>query len=338
MGGRALKSTYTRRYMRQEFEDIKKEIFDILSKDFKRFDIPRFFESKESFGDIDIILSMDGFNKNMNDYIVDTFNPNEIFHNGNAWSFDYKELQVDFITCSAEDFDSNYHYLAFNDLGNFIGRLAQSIGLKYGQEGLWYNHYSDENTKDKIMVSKDYPKIFEFLGLDYGRWIEGFDTLEEIFEYVRTSYLFNPEMFQLHKLNKINRERNLKRASYMAFLEFLKNKAPHPDYSKSMVELCKEDVINVIRSYFPEANIDLHLAEIAYKHARKNLIKQKFSGGILIEKYGLKGKEIGETIKYFKAQIFNNYGMNFDDFIIKYDQDYILKNFEYYNQLNRFAK
>jgi len=60
---------------------------------------------------------MDGFYGNMNDYIDATFKPNEIFHNGNAWSFDYKELQVDFITCADEDYDSNYHYLAFNDLG-----------------------------------------------------------------------------------------------------------------------------------------------------------------------------------------------------------------------------
>jgi hypothetical protein len=105
-----------------------------------------------------------------------------------------------------------------------------------------------------------------------------------------------------------------------------------------MVESRKEDVINVIRSYFPEANIDLHLAEIAYKHARKNLIKQKFNGGILMEKYDFKGKEIGESIKYFKAQIFDNYRMNFDDFIIKYDQNFILKNFEYYNKINEFSK
>ena len=337
MGGRALKNTYTRRYERQEFEDVKNELFEVLSKSFVRYDIPRFFHNKETFGDIDIIVSMKGFNKNMREYIEETFKPNEIFHNGNAWSFDYKELQVDIMTCAPEDFDSNYHYLAFNDLGNFIGRLAQSIGMKYGQEGLWYNHYSDENTKDKIMVSKDYPKIFEFLGLDYDRWIEGFDTLEDIFEYVRTSYLFNPEMFQLHKLNKINRERNLKRASYMAFLEFIKNKAAHPDYSKSMVESRKKDVINVIRGYFPEAKIDLHLAEIAYKHARKNLIKQKFNGGILMKKYGLKGKEIGEAIKYFKASIFDNYGMSFDDFVIMYNQEYILLNFEHYLKIGRFS-
>lgn len=328
MGGRALKNTYTRRYERQEFEDIKNEIFSKLEGTFDRFDIPRFFVDKETFGDIDIIVSMENYKGNMRDFITETFQPNEIFHNGNAWSFDYKELQVDFITCAGNDFDSNYHYLAFNDLGNFIGRLAQSIGLKYGQEGLWYNHYSDANTKDTIIISKDYPKIFEFLGLDYNKWVEGFNTLEEIFDYAMTSSLFNPEMFQLDKLNKINRERNLKRTSYMAFLEYIKLKGPHPEYNENVVKLAKENVIDMIREYFPEANIDLHLAEIAYKHARKNLIKIKFNGGILMENYGLKGKDIGDRIGLFKDYIWHEYRVPFDDYIIINSYEGIYKSFE----------
>ena len=88
--------------------------------------MPLFYSSKESFGDIDIIV-VENVNINVHDYITQTFKPNEIFHNGNCWSFDYKEVQVDFITVKSEHFDSNYHYLAFNDLGNFIGALAHSI-------------------------------------------------------------------------------------------------------------------------------------------------------------------------------------------------------------------
>jgi len=339
MGGRALKNTYTRRYERQEFEDIKNEIFDILSKTFDRYDIPRFFAKKETFGDIDIIISMEGYYGNMNDYIDATFEPNEIFHNGNAWSFDYKELQVDFITCSGEDFDSNYHYLAFNDLGNFIGRLAQSIGFKYGQEGLWYNHFSDANTKTKIMVSKDYPKIFEFLGLDYQKWVEGFDTLEDIFEYTMTSSLFNPEMFKLSQLNKINRERNLKRASYMAFLDYIEDKPAHPEYNPNTVSLAKENVIEMIRDKdgFPEANIDLRLVEIEYEAAKKKLINTKFNGKMIMNKYGLEGKELGEAIKNFKGyfcavNLKDVSDDTFNELIIKSSVDIIFKSFE--NTLN----
>ena len=59
MGGRALKNTYTRRYQRDEFISIKNELFDIMSSTFKKYSIPRYFVDKESFGDIDIIVSME---------------------------------------------------------------------------------------------------------------------------------------------------------------------------------------------------------------------------------------------------------------------------------------
>ena len=127
MGGRALKSVQTRRYERAEFDEISVELMDMLKPDFKRVAMPLFYKNKQSFGDADILLSMQGFDGNMRRYIEETFNPNEIFHNGNCWSFDYKELQVDLITVAAEDFDTNLMYLSYNDLGNFIGRIAQGF-------------------------------------------------------------------------------------------------------------------------------------------------------------------------------------------------------------------
>ena len=211
--------------------------------------------------------------------------------------------------------------------------------LKYGQQGLFIRIWSGKNysTKNDILISKDYPKIFEFLGLDYTRWEEGFDTLEDIFDFAMTSSLFNVEMFQLSKLNKINRERNIKRASYMAFLEYIEGKDNHPEYNANLVSIAKENVIEIIREGFPEANIDLHLAEINYHQARKVLVNAKFNGNIIKEKYGLKGKELGESIKTFKKDIEGMYEYEFryfDDFnsyILDTDVDRIYEDFELAN-------
>ena len=238
-------------------------------------------------------------------------------------------MQIDLIFTPDEDYESTLNYMGGNDLGNFIGRLAQTIGFKYGQEGLWINYHSDANTKNKIMVSKNYLDIFKFLGLDYNKFVEGFDTLEDIFKYVMTSSLFNPEIFQLTYLNKINRDRNIKRASYMSFLEFIKNKGTHPDYNKTTVALAKKNVIDIIREAFPEANIDLHLAQINYNLAKKKLIYAKFNGNIIKEKYGLEGEELGKSIKGFKNYIHQIYfEEEFDEVILKYELSYIYKMFE----------
>jgi hypothetical protein len=331
MGGLALKNTPTRRYDRAEFDVISVELLDILKKDFKRVAMPLFYKNKKSFGDADIIVSMEGFNRNVRDYITETFKPNEIFHNGNCYSFDYKELQVDVITLAPEHFDSNEMYLSYNDLGNFIGRIAQGFGLKYGQEGLWYEHYFKGMNIARIPISKDYRDIFKFLGLSYERWEAGFDELEDIFEYISTCKFFNWEMFQLSQLNKINRERNLKRKSYMSFLEWMDKNVADDDHLFDFRTKTQEEYNKMIAEAFPYANLDLEIRRVEYEYCKSLYIKSKFSGGDVMARYGLKGKELGDALTGFKNVIGSIFGdETYEDYIINNTVEQIYSDFDSY--------
>lgn len=349
MGGLALKNAITRRYQRDEFEVISKELMDTLKKDFKRFVMPLFYSNKQSFGDADIIVSTEGFDTDIRGYITNTFHPEEIFHNGNCWSFDYKELQVDLITVSAEDFDTNEMYLSYNDLGNFIGRIAQGFGLKYGQEGLWYEHYYKGMNIGQIPISKDYPTIFKFLGLSYERWEKGFAELEDIFEYIATSPYFNWEMFQLSRLNKINRERNIKRKSYMSFLEWMDKNVADDNHKFEFIKMSLDDrsaYVDTIDESFPEANLVTEIRRLEYEECKKLYIKAKFNGGDVMRKYGLEGKTLGDAMTGFKSYLVGRkkyadtlignvtlYGSDLDvysDTIITLDVKDIYKHFEDY--------
>ena len=341
MGGRALKNTYTRRYSKQEFETVSNELLDKIKVTFDRANTPLYYHNKETFGDIDIIVDTDyhyefgqrvktedGF---IREYIEDAFKPNEIFHNGNCYSFDYKEVQVDFMCIPSEDYNSNYHYLAFNDLGNYIGRIAHRLGLKYGQEGLWYNHYINDQNVGKVMISKDYGKIFKFLDLDYGRWLEGFDELEDTFKYVTTSKYFDTDMFQLDRLNRINRERNLKRVSYMLFLDWINDVYPHKEGKMEP----RGGLFKAIEKAFPDSNFMIQIKEYEYKISRTELINVKFNGGIIMRKYGFKGKEIGDALTGFREYadkvLGNTYSL--DEFIIDSKVKNIYSFFEDYLKL-----
>lgn len=328
MGGKALKIVETRRIDREEFDNMSKILVDILKKDFDKVEIPMFYNSKSSFGDIDIVVSIEGFNTNFRTYIEETFKPTEIFHNGNAWSFDYEQTQIDLITTSNEHFESHLIYMGGNDLGNFIGRMAQRMGLKYGQEGLWYNHYSNGNQKDKIMISKDYPKIFKYLDLDYDKWIEGFDSLEEIFDYVKTSRYYSSDIFQMDQLNKINRERNAKRKSYMSFLEYIKDDNPDKMATYHM-EKHKELLIDYVYKTFPESNIKLEVKRLEYEAAKSDYAKAKFNGKMIMDKYSLEGKELGDAIKYFKEYVQQHHPtQSYIDYIINTYEGTIFNAFE----------
>lgn len=336
MGGLALKgeNTFTRRYKRDEYDKLEKEIYDILKDTFVRYETPRFYRTKDSFGDMDIIISMEGFNGNMKTYIEETFKPTEIFHNGNVWSFDYKELQIDFITCSPEHFDTNRHYLSFNDLGNLMGRIAQKMGIKYGQKGLWYNHYHNGQKVGKVTISDDYPKIFKHLGLSYDRWLEGFETLEEIFDYVITSKYFSPDQYQLNQLNKVNRDRNAKRKSYMSFLDYIRALESNEE-AKKLVLTHKENVVDIIAENFPESNIKREIKKFEYYDALRAYSKAKFNGSMVMTKYGLKGKELGEAMRAFKDDIVAAHG-SYHESIVKLSDEEIITHFE--NTYNYMVK
>lgn len=342
MGGLALKNTPTRRYERAEFDVISVELMDILKKEFKRVAMPLFYKNKKSFGDADLIVSMEDFNGNVREYIESTFKPNEIFHNGNCYSFDYKELQVDLITLAPEHFDSNEMYLSYNDLGNFIGRIAQGFGLKYGQEGLWYEHYYKGMNIGRIPISKDYKAIYEFLGLSYARWEQGFNELEDIFEYIATSPYFNWKLFQLDKLNKINRERNLKRKSYMSFLEWMDKNVADSDHEFEFKDTYmdnKDAYVDVIDEHFPEVDLMTEIRRLEYQYCKSLYAKAKFNGGEVMRKYELKGKELGDAMSGFKTyiqdkivrskQAFDYSAYNtYDEFILEGTKERIYEEFD----------
>ena len=299
MGGNALKIAKTRRYDRAEFDVISVELMDTLKKSFARVAMPLFYKNKLSFGDADIMVSTEGLNFGLREYIVETFAPIEIHHNGNCWSFDYKELQVDLITIAPEHFDSNYNYLSYNDLGNYIGKIAHGFGFKYGQEGLVYDHYFKGSNIGRVLVSKDYDKIYEFLGLDYNRWREGFNELEDIFTFIGESKYFNWEYLQLENNNRINRERDAKRKSYQSFLSWIDENVKD-DNHRFPFSKDKAEYVDAANKFFPEAGLELEIRRLEYEHCRNLYIKGKFNGGDVMRKYGLKGKELGDAMSGFK--------------------------------------
>lgn len=328
MGGRALKTTFTRRYERNEFDLISVELLDLLKKDFKNVVMPLFYKNKQSFGDADIIISTDGFNSNLRDYIVETFKPTEIFHNGNCWSFDYKEFQIDLITTSDEHFSSLSNYMNFNDLGNFIGKIAMGFGCRYGQEGFWFEHYFKGINLGKIYLSKDTEKVFKFLDLSYNKYLQGFDELEDIFKFISSSKYFNWNKVQLENNNKVNRDRDKKRTTYQSFLKWIDENVRDDEHAYQSLS-DKTEYYKMIDEFFPEANLFLEIRRVEYEYCKSLYIKAKFNGGELMRRYSLEGKEIGDAINSFKKAIeglFEN--ETYEDYIISTPVNEIYSDFE----------
>lgn len=329
MGGKALKSVVTRRCDRKEFDSVSSELINKLKQHFNNVEIPLFYSTKESFGDIDIVISMDGFNKNMREFIESEFKPNEIFHNDSAWSFDYKEIQVDLITASDDNFSSMANYLNFNDLGNLIGKIAHSFGIKYGQQGMWLEHYFKGLNIGRVYISKDTKKIFEFLDLSFDRYLNGFDTLEEIFEYVSNSKYFDWYSYQLDQLNRVDRERNLKRKNYMLFLDWIDKHVRDDDHINT-IKLTENELIKLIDDTFPEANVIGEIRRLEYEECKKLYISSKFNGKMVMDQFGLVGKELGDALTGFKKYIEEDFSDNYDQLLLNNTSGHIKYLFKIY--------
>lgn len=305
MGGRALKNTYTRRYDRDEFKALESRIVETLKKTFTDVKPTLYYSEKDSFGDLDVLVLNDGKDINIKEYIQETFNPSEMFINGGVYSFDVEEFQIDFIYVPKRNWITTYHYMSYNDLHNFIGKIARQFGCKWGQFGLkWVGYNESRNKIGEIILTKDLKTCLEFLGFDHDRYTQGFKNLEEIFEYVRSCKYYNPYYFDFELMNKVNRQRDEKRTTYTSFIEYIKEDKNNSELTTSH-RFFKDKTLYLghINTHFP--HFFREYKDILDKEAVRREMRGKFNGNLIMrfmENKGieLKGKPLGDAINKFK--------------------------------------
>lgn len=314
MGGNALKNTYTRRYEKEEFFklyrlDIKEKLERLInsepSPEFIKipFKLIKAFKSKESFGDMDILMNKGYYDISHPEFkkkLKDIFKYNEIYCNGNVWSLDYKEIQIDLIFTKEKDFLTSDLYYAYNDLGNLMGRIANKFGTRYGHYGLKYklrSKFDRTQIIGEFLLSKDPIKIFDFLGYNYSKFNYGFNTLEEVFEFVINGKYFNKEIFAYENLDHQNRTRNRKRASYASFLDYIENKK----FENQFTFKKEGEYFDYVNKFFPEANLEQLRQDARDRDKKHNQFKAKFNGRLIMQKFpDLIGQDLGNFIVFMK--------------------------------------
>lgn len=126
MGGNALKHTDIRRYGVYEYFKLFEKIKSMVPKEWRPRLLQAYFQ-KESFGDMDIMIYAEGIKDDFQKQLQEIFNPTDIVSNSNVISLDYKNLQIDFIITPDKNWDSAYTFFAWNDLGNFVGKIAHGF-------------------------------------------------------------------------------------------------------------------------------------------------------------------------------------------------------------------
>src|SRR5574343_261836 len=209
MGGNIFENTI--RLNSKDYLMTTKEIFILLNKVYDTQlsnivfsncirEIPA-YKTKSSFGDMDILINSTYLDKSiMIKYLQSQNIPYS--NNGDVLSFRYvfdvdKPFQIDLIYTKDEYFMSSYHYFSWNDLGNLMGVLIKKLGLKYGHKGLSLVIRDKEYVMSEIQLSTNVEDALNILGLSIEQFYKGFNTLENIFEFIISSKYFNSSAYLL---------------------------------------------------------------------------------------------------------------------------------------------
>lgn len=324
MGGTALskRGVHTRRVDRKEYFEISNEVTSILGRQWflSANVIPSYLE-KESFGDLDVLIPIDTKNLDLSKVrdlaalIATSFKSNAFVQNGNIVSLDYKDFQVDLIFCPLTEFSYTLNYFSWNDLGNFVGRVAHRLGFKHGHDGLWYV-LRDPNNHDRvieeILVTRDYNLALEFLGYPSGFSATSFKTKEDVFDYAMRSHYFDPASFLLGNRSYSVRVRDKKRAMHSGMLEYIKQIFPDLTEDSKPVEVNKAFHLNRAFDFFHGQNFEHRFMDALEKFNRVEALKKKFNGDTVFLACGKSGKELGAVMTKLR-EIFDEYKLQ--DFV-----------------------
>lgn len=291
MGGNAI--TNAKRIVKDEYEELCKYFSEILSANGIKFHIIQAYETKESFGDMDILIQKESLRK-VKSIITSMFNFSEIVANGDVISCNYNEFQIDFIFQSECDFDFCCGYFSFNDLGNLIGRIAHKMGFKFGHDGMWFCLRDGTHMFGEICVTKDFKTAIEFFGFSYDRYLQGFRTLEDIFEYVSKSPFFNRDLYPLEHRNHYARMRDRKRKTYNAFLQYCDTLPWDIDY------VFYGEEIYLLRAFSMFPGFEEKYKALHGEYYKAQRAKLKFNGQLVSEWTSLSGNTLGHFLTFVK--------------------------------------
>lgn len=314
MGGTAL-DVQTNRLSDAEFNVAKARVAEHVRSTFPDavFHFVQPYRAKASHGDMDVLFRQDTVDRAE---LRESFGAEEIFNNGRVTSLDYDAegdtptFQLDLVFMRPEWWDMAKAFHDWNALGNLMGKVARFRRFKYGFQGLRLPFFRDLKKSQKLgefVVSRDPEAVFEFLGYDWERFQQGFDTLEDVFEFAMSSEWAAKNVFQKDQLTARQRQRDRKRSNYLEFEKWLERQFnPHePGKTTARVDEfvprpSHRQALDDAAEAFPEANLKEKVKEAELELERRDAAREVFSGRHVMEELGVEGRDLGQLLGEMK--------------------------------------
>lgn len=319
MGGKALLSLGidVRRMNLDEYEAAReKSVAKLLSEHPGALArVPPSVRDKSDFGDVDIVFSSKtGFSETFSFDSVDK----RCVGQGEMRSYplfsDGSFRQVDVFICEEEKFSFLCDFLSWNDLGTLLARIASGLGVSLSSKGLSKIIRGPNDERDEIVLSLDYSEVLEFLGLSSRRYLNGFDSRADVFDFVRSSPFFHSEFFLAENLKPKTARGLLSRPVYADFLSTLTAE------TSALPPRFNDEDLNKAFPFFEKKR-----TAILASFEKEAFRRRRFSGENAIAATGFSGRELGRLLAETKASFENEDAM--DDFLASASDDDIRERF-----------
>ena len=305
------------RLTKEQYNEVLSELTITLPE--KTLPVPS-YRSKESFGDCDLLTTAtdEAFEKSLSkDFALLGKKRNGAVTSYALKYGSFPPFQFDLIKAKEDSFKFHYNYLSYNDLGNLIGRVAAAFGFKFAHDGLyilaWYDHKGEERSvvrvkeeaktndhaehrMEKLFIS-NFDEALEFLGFDSLRFAQGFDTVDDILDFVASSKYFCKDFFLFENRNHDQRKRDVKRPTYTRALEYFDILVE----AKSRDEVTRSFKADVAKKYPSIVNIKRDMRK---EIKRKYVLSRRLSSRRVVWLYRrlfgkqLEGVALGNMMKF----------------------------------------
>ena len=293
-----------------EMNAVFNELRNKLGQFFSKMQLSKSLKSKEDHGDIDIVVEPNtktpiesGIKGILGSSIKD------YSRNGNIYSILYhsyaidKDVHVDFLAASGEDYDAQFEYLSHGDFSGLLGVLARRLGYSYSTEGFFKVYIDKSGRHHKILITKNLMDGLKIMG--YGDVLSTYNDIanpDDIVKFLISSPFFDSDDYKGQTMNHSDRKR-------------VRSGRPTADYAReALISANKhrqnDDFEYYLKKLFPDKYTKLKTDENAIENTALPP-KGKYGGEWLLSKFPeLKaGPIIGKVKKYWV----DTYGQELDN-------------------------
>lgn len=227
--------------------------------------------------------------------------------------------QIDIEVLEPQLVEWHVFYSSYSDLAGMLGRIVTNLGFSITDRGLWLRMVElDESKKSQhiniadrdgmVFLSRDPNKVMEFLGISANGFTEGFNTLNEMYEWLAKCRLLFAESVKVKRDKSHDRNREQKRTVFAGFFRGwlpahmdMKPEQGADEHARRIKEL-RQTFLNDALAFFSKSE------EYESKHnpvvlAIDNATAAALLKPIIARHSGKKEKSLNEVVRAFRRYV-----------------------------------